>query len=129
MSNMNKRQHDYWYPQLMKKHHGEFCAGCGIHKIKTTEKRILIDHIDNNDTHNTLDNLQFLCRSCNRIKNPSKKFIPDKPMTYSEFKNLEGEPKFRSWLFNYVLDNCRIEFDEAVDSGAEICELSTETIK
>lgn len=42
------------------------CRICG--RTPQDGIRIEIDHIDNDATHNTLDNLQVLCRQCNHGK-------------------------------------------------------------
>ena len=66
---LNKRQRDFLYPQIVKKQGGEYCKGCGKSIDKIQENLLMIDHIDNNNSNNILDNLQLLCRACNIIKN------------------------------------------------------------
>ena len=126
---MNKRQRDFWYPQIAKKQGGEYCVGCGKSIKDTTEKLLLIDHIDNNNSNNILTNMQLLCRSCNRIKNPEKNEHFIRPMTPEMIKNKKGEPKFRNWLFTKVSRDRFITWDEAVNAGAEYTRMSREAIR
>ena len=50
------------------------CVLCG------STFHILVDHIDNDKRHECPFNLQTLCRSCNKRKNPGRRG-PNKPMT------------------------------------------------
>ena len=76
MSNMNKKDHDRWYPLIMAKQGGEYCTLCGKTIKQLIEDgqsgQLCIDHINNNNSINHLDNFQFLCKSCNTIKNHPK---------------------------------------------------------
>ncbi len=126
---LSKNQRDSWYPQVASKQFGEFCLGCGISKENTNEGKLLIDHINNNDKDNRLDNFQLLCRSCNRIKNPSKPKTFEREMTPEMIKNSRGEPMFRNWFAGKVLEHRHYSYEHAISSGAEFCGLSTETTK
>ena len=127
MSNMNSRQRDYFYPLLVKRD-GEFCKGCGKLASETKEKFLLIDHKDNNNFNNAFDNLQFLCRSCNRVKNPHKD-IDERPQTPEMKKGERMEKHFRHWLFGIITTNHKHLLEDVIDSGAEVTGGSTETIK
>jgi len=48
---------------------GEFCQKC---EKLSSEGQIIVDHIDNNNSNNSFENLQLLCRSCNYKKNPRR---------------------------------------------------------
>lgn len=129
MSNMNSTQRKYWYPKIVIKQGGEYCFGCGIDIEKMDEKLLMIDHIDNNNKNNIIENLQLLCRACNRIKNPHRSQTFERAMTPEMLVNRKGEPRFRKWLFDFVLREHFIKWDEAINSGAEICQMSREAIK
>lgn len=45
-----------------------FCSACGDRPSLTSTTILEVDHIDGNATNNTLNNLQVLCRDCNRGK-------------------------------------------------------------
>ena len=69
---MNKRTHDLVYP-LLAQRLGESCMICRKDLFALKElgfkSELCIDHIDNNNGNNSLNNLQFLCKSCNTKKN------------------------------------------------------------
>jgi len=48
---------------------GEYCKGCS--KLPS-EGQLVVDHRDNNNSNNSLRNLQLLCRTCNFIKNQKR---------------------------------------------------------
>ena len=133
---MNKEQRDYWYPLIVWKpdaNFGPYCRGCSKHVWKdTTDHKLkpqgIIDHINGDHEDTRLNNLQLLCRSCNRVKNPEK-FVPDPIKTQSEITN-EKEQSWRDWLLN----KCAFEpdgfsIDTAIASGAELFKVSPETIE
>jgi len=72
LANMSKRIREKVYPLLVSRM-GENCINCGsgLFELKELGKQeiLLIDHIDNNNSNNTLKNLQLLCRACNTKKN------------------------------------------------------------
>ena len=133
MSNMNSRKRKTAYPYL-KNMFGAYCRGC--HALES-ERELVIDHIDNNNKNNNPSNWQFLCRSCNYIKNPrleerepldvcvgvSRPFdIP------SEIKiNREREPLFRKYVEEEVKANVQVLEQELINSGAEKLGLSPRT--
>ncbi len=116
------------YPEIIQKQGGEFCAGCGITPEQTNEKKLLINHIDNNNLNNMIKNLQFLCRACNRIKNPNRTGKPAANKT-SEITNLRVEENWRAWVMDKVLKNSGYFVDEIIYSGAELFSCSPETIR
>ena len=125
---MNSRTRDYVYP-IIAKRDGEFCRGCMKLASETVEKFLLIDHKDNNNSNNHLDNLQLLCRKCNYLKNPRSKQVQERSATPEMKKGERMERYFRNWLFGLITENHKWLLEDIIDSGAEITEGSTETIK
>lgn len=128
---MNGRERGEWYPKVVEKQHGEFCLGCGkSHLGNWTCSILYIDHIDNNPANTVIKNLQLLCPSCNRIKNPKKiDRVPERPYTPEMAKNTKYEGPWRSWISKTVIENGGIPFINAVDGGAEKYGLSPETTR
>ena len=133
MSNMNSRKRKTAYPYL-KNMFGAYCRGC---QALESERELVIDHIDNNNKNNNPSNWQFLCRSCNYIKNPRlEEREPldvcvggSKPLdTPSEIKiNREREPLFRKYAEEEVKANVQVLEKELINSGAEKLGLSIRT--
>ena len=130
MSNMNSRKRKTAYPYL-KNMFGAYCRGC---QALESERELVIDHIDNNNKNNNPSNWQFLCRSCNYIKNPRLKerepldvcVSVSKPFnTPSEIKiNREKEPRFKTYAEEEVKSNVQVLEQELIYSGAEKLGLS-----
>lgn len=134
MSKMNSRTRAKLYP-IIAERDGEFCRNC---KIPTTEKQLEIDHINNYNSDNRLENLQLLCRSCNYIKNPRKEPVDnlcasvceeERPLPPEMRENRRMEPRFRRWIFQKVLSLGNVRYEEALNAGAEYVGASTETVK
>ena len=136
MSNMNSRMRRRVYAHL-KKIFGAYCQGC--HALET-EKKLVIDHKDNNNSNNNLDNLQFLCRSCNYRKNPRLKERPldmcvgEKVEEFDLFSkpteisiNREKEPMFVEYVFQKVSMNRMIDEKELINSGSYRIGISQKT--
>jgi len=136
MTRMNSRQRKKYYALLVKRDK-EKCARCGA---TPPEKKLVIDHIDNDDDNNDLGNLQLLCRSCNYLKNPRKQPLDDvsecvnenmskredlAPRTELEI-NRAKEPRFRQFLGDSIKESPdrTVEEKEVVNSGAFVCEIS-----
>ena len=130
MANMNKDTHDKIYPLIVQRD-GEICKMCGKLANETKEGILLIDHKDNNNSNNTLNNLQFLCRSCNYWKNPEEELSEwDERVASPEMKKNEVmEKEFRRWIFGVVTEQGKLLLEEAVYAGAEIIEGSPESTK
>ena len=118
---MNKDTHDKLYP-IIKERDGEFCRGCGKILKEIKEEHFLIDHKDNDNGNNKLDNLQLLCRSCNYFKNPRTEISElDELEISSELKKGEiMENEFRKWVFGRVVLEGNLLVEEAVYAGAEL---------
>lgn len=133
MSNMNSRMRRKVYAYLKKKF-GAYCQGC--HALET-EKKLVIDHKDNNNSNNNPDNWQFLCRSCNYIKNPRLRErepldvcggecdLFSKPTEISI--NREKEPKFREYVIQQVARNGPMIRRELVNTASERIGISQKT--
>jgi len=150
---LNKNDRDRYLNNTCKKQSGEFCAGCGARPhpniaefypeyplvnsklkpffIKSKDgKRFLglvLDHIDNEETHNNPENHQPLCQSCNMIKNPRGKLI-GKPSFYTREatpemqRGDEQEDRYRAWLNRECTVEHKADFitdQEAIYGGAE----------
>ncbi len=133
MSNMNSRMNKIARAYLTKKF-GAHCRWC---QALESERKLEVDHIDNNNKNNNPSNWQFLCRSCNYIKNPRlKEREPldvcvgvSKPFDIpSEIKiNREREPLFRKYVEEEVKANGQMLERELINSGAEKLGLSIRT--
>ena len=133
MSNMNSRMRKTAYPYL-KNMFGPYCRGC---QALESERELVIDHIDNNNKNNNPSNWQFLCRSCNYIKNP--RLEEREPLDVcvsvsgpfdipSEIKiNRTKEPLFRKYAEEEVKANVHVLEQELINSGAEKLGLSPRT--
>ncbi len=145
---MNKQQRDYWYPKIVFVKFGEFCSGCGVkpfpsyarvlpeipilisklkmhYWINGTKSRKLctilyIDHIDNDDSNNSLDNFQLLCPSCNVVKNPKKpQLFSSREKTPEMLRGDVQELAFRNYVHNEILENDWVPRDDLINGGAE----------
>ncbi len=137
MTNMNAKQREMLKPFVMAKQGGIFCVLCGKTREQLLEDgksgQIDIDHIDNNNNNNLLENLQFLCHSCNTKKNhPSIEEPQQRVMTPEMALGRSFETRFRSWVNGLMLtpkNNGVVEYNFLVNSGAEKVQCSPETIK
>ncbi len=132
---MNKRQRDEKYPHILAKQGEEFCIKCGRNKLllkKDGEKpEFCIDHIDNNNNNNSLDNLQFLCHSCNTKKNHPQTTEPyERKATPELILGKAYEKKFRRWVVGKFEEGKNaLEYSFVLNSGAEFIGCSQETLK
>ena len=132
LSNMNKRQRDKAYAYL-KSRFGAFCRGC---QVLETERQLVVDHRDNDNSNNTPNNWQFLCRTCNYIKNPR---LAERPLdsvsvckkeTPTEIRiNRDKEPEFRKFVKEEVSIGNEVSEEELINSGAEMAGISPITAK
>ena len=133
MANINKDKRDQLYPIIVIKQFGEYCVRCKRDPFILDQlgrsSLLVIDHINNDNTDNRLENLQFLCVSCNTKKNnpvhePTKR---DMPGEYDISKANEG--KFRAYVFGRVLLETAIERKGLIADGAEFVGCSPQAIK
>jgi len=114
---------------------GEFCKSC---QTPSSEKQLVVDHINNDNSDNRLENLQLLCKGCNYAKNPREKPVDnvcvsvceeDRPMSPEMKENRRMEPRFRRWMFHKVIKSGKIRYEDSINAGAEFVGCSTETVK
>ncbi|MGB2867845.1 MAG: HNH endonuclease signature motif containing protein [Bacteroidota bacterium] len=135
---MNARIRNRLYPQLVERDR-ERCRICGRPGNRNT---LVIDHINNDNGDNRLENLQLLCKSDNSQKNPRgpgrRKLLS--PVCVQEIdrasagsaemqKNLEAEPAFAHWLYEEIRKSGKITLDDALNGGALAARCSQMTIK
>jgi len=127
---MNKDTHDRLYPMITQRD-GELCRMCGKLARETSEGFLLIDHKDNDNSNNSIDNLQFLCRGCNFRKNPKEEAteLDEREASPEMKKNEVMEKEFRRWVFGYITEHTKLLVEEAIYSGAEIIQGSPESTK
>ena len=128
MANMNSRNR---HKILNRYSSGEVfvCSICYTAIYRSMEPKAIIDHKDNFNENNKTNNLQIICRSCNRKKNP-KRYKPKRIQTQSEATNQRSEKPWRAWIITQV-HNAKTGYsvDEAIHSGAELFGISPETIE
>jgi len=103
-----------------------------------------VDHWDNNPNNNDWWNKHLLCRSCNTIKDhPLRKsgeeltfsLSPHTKNGQKEAQSLEMEisivakPRFYQWLFRLVMYKGSVKYDDVVNGGGRISNVSPDTIK
>lgn len=138
MSNMNKKDHDYLYPQVLAQQGGEYCVFCSRQKkdlISDGHKpEFCIDVSDNSHDHSrkNLRMMQLLCHSCNTKKNhPALEEPFTRSATPEMIKGKKYESDFRRWVAGQyqVNENIGLEYSYLINSGAEFVNCSIETIK
>lgn len=132
----NSKQLAFWTPLIDKKQFidgfgSKYCNWCGA--IPSTLKKhgldsiLMSDHIDNDPSHDVIENLQWVCRGCNKRKNPRKDILPSRILTQSEYTNKQ-EKFWREWLMQNVIITGGFPIKQAIYSGAEIFHVSPDTI-
>jgi len=140
---MNSNQRAFWFSQVERKQRisatidheeiGEYCNWCGLEPYQLEklgrDGLLCIDHIDNNNSNNVIENMQFLCKSCNRMKNPIKSVLVNHvAKTQSEITN-EKEELWRDWVMEKVRGTGRVLIEDVIYAGAELFGVSPETIE
>lgn len=129
---MNKASREKWIKFLIKRD-GFNCQICK--RSLDTVNKYIVDHIDNTE-HNDKDdviggNLQLLCHPCNISKNPPYSNLGNLDVQYTASMKMFNTKSrlFSQWLWDRIQIDKSVGYDDAVESGAEICRCSTETIK
>ena len=129
MSNMNGLTRQKLYP-LIASRDGEYCRCCGV---LSHERQLVIDHRDNNNSNNNLDNLQLLCRTCNYEKNPRRPLDNVSECLNEDETELQKstrlEPLFRKFVFHEVNELKEVPELDLINSGAEDIRISPVTAK
>ena len=114
--------------ELLIERDGEHCNFC---RTPVIEKQLVVDHRDNNNTNNEMNNLQLLCRRCNYIKNSrGSRDTCERHIKETEIQiNRKKEPQFRKYVYEEIGKRGSIKPKDLINSGAEICEISTITAK
>jgi len=115
--------------QFLVKRDGEYCKGCGA---LPSERQLVVDHRDNNNSNNNPDNWQFLCRPCNALKNPRPVDVcgSENGAQATELQvNRTKEPQFKRMLAQLIYEKEHCEEKDLINSIAEILELSPVTVK
>lgn len=123
---MNSKARKNFYWQLVERDG----TNCKICLVNNTEKKLVIDHIDNNNSNNVLENLQLLCRKCNYYKNPRPfdSCESDKTKSTSISINQQKEKEFRNSVYErIILRNKREGRKEIINSVAEKVNISPVT--
>ncbi|HEX9657766.1 MAG TPA: HNH endonuclease signature motif containing protein [Bacteroidota bacterium] len=143
---MNKGTRKRILPILIQRD-GRRCNVC-----KDTERELVIDHIDNDDSNNELSNLQVLCRRHNYLKNPRRKKgnhshvcvcvgvcvcgnVSASVDRLEQRKSAEleksqvAEPSFRHWLYWEMKQQGMMKAEDALNAGAEVAQCSQETVR
>ena len=119
--------------------YGAHCALCGVSE---SQKMLVVDHKDNNNSNNNPNNWQFLCYRCNYFKNPrlaerteplekcvcggmNELISTDRESEISI--NREKEPLFRKYVEYTVKELGQVSQQDLINGGAEYCECSTKT--
>lgn len=115
--------------QFLVKQDGEYCKGCGA---LPSERQLVVDHRDNNNSNNNPDNWQLLCRPCNALKNPRPVdvCVSENGSQATELQvNRTKEPKFKKMLAQLINEKQYHEEKDLTNSIAERLDLSPVTVK
>ena len=130
MSKMNGPTRIKLYKTIVKRD-GEYCRCCCA---LAKERQLVLDHKDNNNKNNDLLNLQFLCRSCNYLKNPRRPVDE----CVSEYEsgaqteiqiNQRKEPAFRKFVYHELNEYSEIKEHDLISAAAEDIGISPVTAK
>jgi len=115
--------------EFLAKRDGEYCRCCGA---LPSERQLVVDHRDNNNSNNDPDNHQLLCRSCNALKNPRPVdvCVSENGAQATELQiNRTKEPKFKKMLAQLINEKQYHEEKDLTNSIAERLDLSPVTVK
>jgi len=128
MSKMNGPTRKKVY-EFLAKRDGEYCRGCGA---LPSERQLVVDHRDNNNSNNDPDNHQLLCRPCNALKNPRPVdvCVSENGAQATEIQvNRTKEPQFKRILAQMINEKVYYEEKDLINSIAERLDLSPVTVK
>ena len=123
---MNKKERDYYYPILVQRD-GEFCQYC--QRTKDEVGDLIIHEIEYQRPLQS-KNMKLLCRSCNQKFPREVVEMLSREATPEHRVKLLKEFEFRKWAMNQIQENNNhYEYDELIDSGAYVFDLSVATTK
>lgn len=113
----------------MSEDEGEFCKRCGV---TAKERQLVIDHKDNDNSNNSRENRQFLCRPCNYFKNPRRPVVEcvseSEAHDQSELQtSRQKEPFFRKFVCHVINEQGPTPEEDLIYSGAESVGISPVT--
>lgn len=116
---------------VISKRDGEHCNFCG--KLPS-EGQLVIDHKDNDNSNNSIDNYQLLCRACNYRKNPRRPVDECESENVSEEIteiqiNRTKEPQFKKMLAQLINEYETYPAKDLMNSIAERLDISPITVK
>lgn len=126
MSNLSKKERDLYYPLLVLRD-GEFCQLC--RKTKD-EVDILEIHEVKYERPLNSSNMKLLCHGCNHKFPREIAEMTSREATPEHKVKILKEFEFRKWVWQTCKENNNhYSYDELINSGAYIFNLSTETTK
>ena len=131
-SQLNKREHDMFFPQMIVKY-GNFCYLCQRTPLSQNKsmycKRLLIHEIKY-ERPLKLENMRPLCDSCNQEIHPPKPEELDEKQMKPELKiNRVKEPIARQYIINRILLDGECDYNKIVAAAAEKAQCSTKAIE
>jgi hypothetical protein len=143
---MNSRNRKKYFQLIVQRDGGAYCF---IGGEPLTYETAVIDHWDNDNSNNDLENLHLMCKSANAVKNPRGRDSRHKVLSpvcgnvYVQIfenehlrvnslellKNMQAEPDFKHWLFRKVVREGSVLFEDSLDEGAAVARCSQETIR
>lgn len=141
---LNKREREILYPKIVEHQGGSFCNNCGATRrsleANKRDSKLIVDRKNNQQGYWIQDqrtgakiprikNLQLVCKGCNKRKEYEKPLITERPMTPEMVVNNSKEPFFRKYIHGIIDIKGKIEWEDAVDGGAEFIGISVETAK
>jgi len=129
VSNMNGLTRKKLY-HLIASRDGEYCRGCGA---LPTERPLVIDHHDNDNSNNEPYNLQLLCRKCNYLKNPRRPLDSVSECVNEDETELQKgrrtETLFRKFVLHEINELREGSESNLINSGSEDIGISPITAK
>jgi len=135
MTNLNDRQRKQLTPQILKKQGNYFCVDCNRTPDQLIRDGIspllYIDHIDNDNNNNSIENLQFLCVSCNTKKNHPANEPTDKKAPVEFITSRKNKKRARKYVYGIMIEpnNPRPEYHQLIDDLAEFLDCSQQAVK
>ena len=114
---------------ILEERDGGFCKHC---RVSEKEKQLVVDHVDNDNRNNGIENLQLLCRRCNYLKNPrgpvDNRVCENEEISEIQI-NRKSEPLFRKFVAHEINEKTSVPEDDLIYAGAEDANVSPETTR